>query len=34
VVVRHRALARVRGELAVWFWIGSHDDYKRLIADL
>lgn len=34
VDARHRALARVRGELVVWFWIGSHDEYERLIAEL
>jgi hypothetical protein len=28
---RHRALAKEREEGLVWFWIGSHDEYERLI---
>ena len=27
-----RALARERDGTFTWFWIGSHDDYERLIA--
>jgi hypothetical protein len=27
----YRALARRRGELVVWFWIGTHREYDRLI---
>jgi hypothetical protein len=27
-----RAMARRRGELVVWFWIGAHDEYDRLIG--
>jgi hypothetical protein len=27
----YRALARRDGELVVWFWIGTHRDYERLI---
>jgi hypothetical protein len=30
----HRALARRRGEMAVWFWIGTHEDYNKLIKRL
>jgi hypothetical protein len=26
-----RALARVDGDRAVWFWIGSHAEYDRLL---
>ncbi len=26
-----RALAIVNGENVVWFWIGLHDEYKRVI---
>jgi len=26
-----RALAIVQGDEAEWFWIGSHDEYDRLI---
>jgi hypothetical protein len=29
---RIRALARQRTEGYVWFWIGGHDEYERLIA--
>jgi len=32
VGLRHRALARQRNEGFVWFWIGGHDEYERLIA--
>ena len=30
----YRALARVRDDLAVWFWIGTHDEYEKLIDQL
>jgi mRNA-degrading endonuclease RelE of RelBE toxin-antitoxin system len=29
----YRALAVVEGEESKWFWIGSHDEYERLIAE-
>jgi hypothetical protein len=29
---RYRAVAVERGEDLVWFWIGSHADYDRLIS--
>ena len=28
----HRAVARDRAEGLVWFWIGPHDEYDRLIG--
>lgn len=28
----HRALAVFDGTIYVWFWIGTHDEYLRLIA--
>ncbi len=28
----HRALARSRTEGLVWFWIGPHDEYERIIG--
>lgn len=28
----HRAVARDRAEGLVWFWIGPHDQYDRLIG--
>ena len=28
----YRALALRDGELIVWFWIGTHEQYERLIA--
>jgi hypothetical protein len=31
VGLRYRALAKERAEGFVWFWIGSHLDYDRLI---
>src|SRR5690242_11843509 len=30
----YRALGRRRDGLIVWFWIGTHDEYERLIAGL
>lgn len=32
VGLEHRALAFDRGSHLVWFWIGSHDEYERLIS--
>lgn len=31
VGIQYRALARVASDGLVWFWIGSHSDYDRLI---
>lgn len=30
--LRYRALAKEAGNGVQWFWIGSHDEYDRLIA--
>jgi hypothetical protein len=30
---RYRALAKDRAEGLVWFWIGDHEEYERLIED-
>jgi hypothetical protein len=27
----YRALGTVEGDEVVWFWVGSHDEYERLI---
>jgi len=27
----YRALAKKKGDLFVWFWIGNHDEYERLL---
>jgi hypothetical protein len=32
VGLRYRALARQRNDGFIWFWIGAHDEYERLIA--
>jgi hypothetical protein len=29
-----RALGVVTGDEVVWFWIGSHDDYERLLEQV
>jgi hypothetical protein len=29
---QYRALARRKGDLLTWFWIGTHAEYDRLIA--
>ncbi len=31
VGLRYRALARVRGDTAYWFWIGTHNDFDKII---
>ena len=32
VGIDHRALGRERPEGVIWFWIGTHAEYDRLIA--
>ena len=32
VTLGHRALRLVEGDEVVWFWIGSHADYDRLLS--
>jgi hypothetical protein len=27
----HRALATQVADILIWFWVGSHDDYERLL---
>ena len=27
----HRALGLLEGDLITWWWIGSHDDYERML---
>ena len=34
VSIGYRALATVDGDEVVWFWIGSHADYDRLLRQL
>ena len=29
----HRAIGVLVEDVVVWFWIGSHDDYGRMIQD-
>jgi hypothetical protein len=31
--LQYRALARRREEMIVWFWIGTHEEYERLIEN-
>jgi hypothetical protein len=31
ITMNHRALCIWEKDTAVWFWIGKHDDYERLI---
>jgi hypothetical protein len=33
VNVEYRALARRKGAMVVWFWIGHHGEYEKLIAN-
>ncbi len=32
VSLGYRALGVINGDVIIWFWIGSHADYDRLIA--
>jgi hypothetical protein len=34
VGISYRALGVKDGDVIVWFWIGSHDDYDRLLKGL
>ena len=34
VGLQYRALARVRGDTAYWFWIGTHNDFDKIIRRL
>ena len=29
----YRALGVVEGDTIIWFWIGDHEDYDRLVAE-
>lgn len=31
VTSTYRAVGRFEGDVVIWFWIGSHDEYERLI---
>lgn len=30
----HRALGLLEGDVIIWFWIGGHDEYERLLKHL
>ena len=30
----YRAVARKHGDLVVWFWIGTHEDYNNFVGQL
>jgi hypothetical protein len=32
VGIRHRAVGLLEDDTITWFWIGSHDDYERLLG--
>ena len=31
---KHRAVGQLDGETVVWFWVGSHADYEKLLSQL
>jgi hypothetical protein len=33
VGINHRALAMEDGEDFIWVWIGTHDEYERMIRE-
>ncbi len=30
----YRALGLLEGDAILWFWVGTHDEYERLLKDL
>jgi hypothetical protein len=30
--LHHRALGLMKGDTVVWFWVGSHEEYDRILA--
>jgi hypothetical protein len=34
VGISYRALAVLEGDEVIWFWIGSHADYDKMLAQL
>ena len=34
VTLDYRVVGVVNGDLIVWFWIGKHADYERLLANI
>ena len=32
ITIDYRALGIREGEFLVWFWIGNHEDYERLLS--
>ena len=34
VGLQYRALCLIEGEVATWFWIGSHAEYDKLVKSL
>jgi hypothetical protein len=30
----YRAVGQLEGDIIIWFWIGSHTDYERLLSQL
>ena len=34
ITLRYRALARKKANRVIWFWIGTHEDYDRLLRSL
>jgi len=34
VGIGHRAVGALNGDTVIWFWIGSHADYDKLLGEL
>jgi len=32
--LQYRALARIRGDTAYWFWIGTHNEFDNIVRRL
>jgi hypothetical protein len=34
ITKNYRAVGQLDGDVAIWFWIGSHKEYERLLSQL
>ncbi|MFK7953282.1 MAG: hypothetical protein AB8B73_10590 [Ekhidna sp.] len=34
ITISYRAIGRLEGDVMIWFWIGNHNDYDKLISSI
>jgi mRNA-degrading endonuclease RelE of RelBE toxin-antitoxin system len=34
ISIRYRAIGELEGDEITWFWVGSHDEYDKILSDL